>query len=81
MATVIEGPYWTVTEEAAEVLVADGILVICGDEHVDTLDVDKPIYHISHNAPPEVGRTTIHSYIVEAERRVEEKSTGVKGFD
>jgi hypothetical protein len=73
VATIIEGAFFTMTEEAAEVLVADGIIFICGAEHIDTLEVDKPVYHLARGCPSEVGFTNLHTYIKEAERRAEKE--------
>lgn len=70
MATVADGTLWTLTEEAAELLVAEGILVRCEEEHIQTMPVDEPVYHLKHDAPKEVGFSTLYSYIKEAEKRV-----------
>lgn len=71
MATVADGSLWTLTEEAAELLVTDGILVRCHEDHVQTMPVDEPIYHLSSKAPEEVGFCTLYGYIKDAEKRLE----------
>lgn len=68
MATIIEGALWTLTEYAAESMVEKGILVRCGANHRDVLEVDKPIYHLSIDAPDDVGQSNLHVHIIEAEK-------------
>lgn len=71
MATIIEGPWWTLTDKAAELLESEGIIKKCEHEHVDTIPMDFPIYHIDSKSPRDVGQSTIYAYIQNAEKRVE----------
>jgi hypothetical protein len=71
MATIIEGGRWTLTDEAADLLAMQNVIVRCLGEHSDVLDCDYPIYHLSLDRPWNVGFTTINGYIREAEAEVE----------
>lgn len=73
MATIIEGALWTVTEEVAEHMVDIGLLQKCQNNHTGMLDHDKPIYHISCNAPQWFGFATIDGTIRQVEKNLGQK--------
>ena len=72
MATIMEGARWTLTDAAAERMVANGLIQECYGEHLGVLEVDKPIYHRACNAPDWFGFATIPHAIMSAELHAEE---------
>jgi hypothetical protein len=77
MATIIELGLWTVTKEAAELMAEEGFIKECkaDHEHQDLLAIDKPIYHVSPEAPDWFGYTTIAGSIRLANEEVERRKT------
>lgn len=71
MATIIDTCLWTVTEDVANHMVDTGLLQLCQHEHILVMAVDKPIYHISPDAPGWFGFSTMHGAILGAERAVD----------
>lgn len=71
MASIIENAIFTVTEEVAEHMVKTGLIVKCTSDHINVLDVDKPVYHISSEAPDWFGYTSIPGAIYSAIKAVE----------
>lgn len=59
MASILEGAIWTVTEEVADHMVETGLLVKCEANHIGIEEYDKPVYHISPDAPSWFGFSTI----------------------
>jgi hypothetical protein len=64
MATIIESGLWTLTNDAAERMAADGLIRECSADHTDINPIDKPIYHRALNAPDWFGSQTIGTTII-----------------
>lgn len=73
MATILEGAAWTVTEEVADHMVENGLLVKCEKRHADQdlLITEMPVYHIACDAPRWFGFSTLGTAIESAMRTVE----------
>lgn len=74
MAVIIEGAYWTLTEETAKAMEKTGLIVKCDgrhERHGDLVEADKPVYHLSPKAPDWFGFSTIGGTIVEFENNIE----------
>lgn len=69
MATIIEhGVLWTITEQVADILVEQNIIVACDASHAsDLLPADYPIYHAAHSGN-ECSIHGLHHAINEAQR-------------
>lgn len=70
MATIIEGALWTLTEEAAQRMVENGLIALCTRKHTNYPDLgeaDLPIYHRACDAPDWFGIATLPGAIQSAE--------------
>lgn len=71
MATIIEGALWTLTEEAAMLMVDRGYLKACDSDH-DLIEEDQPIFHMANDHPDWLSLVTLPAAIADAERAVYE---------
>lgn len=73
MATIAEyGALWTLTDEAAQVMVEKDILFECphsADHNI--IEADKPVYHIREDKPDWIGVSTLPIAMAEAQSDVE----------
>lgn len=70
MATIIEGALWTLTDEAAQILVEQDIIKACDADH-DLLDVDQPIYHLANGLDPKAYFCLLDGFILAAEKKAD----------
>lgn len=78
MATIMDTALWTLTEAAAERMVANGLIKRCEGDHTQqgTIVADLPIYHRACDAPDWFGFATMHQAITAAQAHVEEETDG-----
>lgn len=70
MAMVIEDARFPISDEAAERMVENGLLVKCGKEHTCAIEGNQAVYHIAEDAPVWFGYATLAGAIRSAEEYV-----------
>lgn len=75
MATIVDFGYcWTLTDEAAQELVKNKVVYSCTSSHVDLLEIDKPIYHVSHDVRHGLNISAMDSHIKNAHNKTEKNN-------